>query len=486
METLSGDTGTGALIALDAIGKQDEKLCNLEEFVEDETPFLPKHRQHTEFIRYFKSFKKNKEPNNPTWPFGSRITFKFQPKTMGDLLANMYLKLTLPELSDGVWTDRIGRAIVEEIEFRVDDVVVEKLTDYMLVGYDELFVTDRIKNTKLYTENGELHTNSMVPVDLENRPFVLPIAYGTGNQQLNNRGFDLFINLNLFFSRAKNWFPVCSIYNQELFVTIVFRNQSWFTNTTGTVFVNQISLVTEEVTLSHRERLFYMKNPRTLEYKTIEKQTIQTVDNTEGVKSGVVLSGTPRQISLKLNSTMTLSGMYWFMQNSRFGNTSSYSDSVNSVLFLNRYNFSSHENFSNINPLKVGYSEPYYSFEESDFPLLSKISITTSQRDIQFLQSPITAFSPESSIFFRNIQSQIKGLNTPTRNIYSYFFEQHPLEDYVSGGVNTSINKKTDTYTLTVDFLDTTKILSNTYQLHVYNVGYMSLSFEDGFLKKNS
>lgn len=508
MESLSGDTGVGGLTSLYAIGKQDEYLCNLGEYDSCYSPFVPSHIQHSQFLRYYNTYKKLKDTGSATdsWPLGRQITFVLEPKTMGDLMSNMFLKLKLSQSDGGgsVWTDKIGRAILEEIVFKVDDIVVETLTDYMLVGMDELFSSDRDKTIKLYTENGQLHTNSLVPEDYELRPPVLPIAYGPGERQLNNQALDLMINLNLFFSRtytplvynknydikgfpkhASNWLPLCAMYNQKIYLTLKFRNQSWITDHSGYIICNDISLITEEVVLSPQERLYIQRNPQTLNYKTVKKQTIESVDNNVGVKnSSGSIPGTVKDFSITLRSDLPLSMFFWFVQNSRFSQTGSYEDSINSKLYLNRYNYSNHENFSNTNPYENGFSEPYYLFEEQEFQLLSKISILNPDRDVQFLQSPVSSFSPESAVFFRNVQSQTNGLNIPQRNIYSYSFENDPLDNYKTGGVNTSIYKKQKTYTLSLSFIETSKILSNTYQLHVYNVCYMDLSFQNGFLKK--
>lgn len=512
MESLSGDTGTGALTALYAVGKQDEHLCNLKEYDPCYSPFLPQNVQHTEFLRYFNTFKKLKDTTDitDTWPLGKTITFEFNPRTMGDLLANMFLKLKFelgtvpPENDRSIWTDRIGRAIIEEIQFKVGNIVVETLTDYMLIGYDELFSSDRDKSIKNYTENGQLHTNSLVPEDYELRPPVLPIAYGTGSRQLNDKDLDLFINLNMFFSRSytpmvnnrnfdvkgfprhiKNWLPLCALYNEKIYVTFKFREKHWISKYSGNIVCNEINLITEEISLSQQERLFLSRTPQTFTYKTIIKQTIETVDNTAGVKNSQnTTSGTVKDFSITLQSSKPLSMMFWFVQNSRFSQTLSHSDSINSNLYLNRYNFSNHENFSNTNPYENGFSEPYYSFEESEFQLLSKIFISSPDRDIQFLQSPVGSFSPESAVFFRNVQSQSKGLNIPMRNIYSYSFENDPNDNRETGAMNTSISTKQKKYTLNLSFIETNKILSNTYQLHVYNVCYINLGFQDGFLKK--
>ena len=66
-----------------------------------------------------------------------------KPQTMGDLLSNMFLKCTLPFLSDGpvrpteaIYCDQIGRALIEKLEFRVDENVLEVLENEKGLTYD--------------------------------------------------------------------------------------------------------------------------------------------------------------------------------------------------------------------------------------------------------------------------------------------------------------------------------------------------------------
>lgn len=87
--------GEASNISLQAIGKQDTYLLSDKD---EELPFLPKDKMHSEFIKYHR-IRNVTNPNKTTgWPFGSKIKVEFKPQNMGDLLSNMWLSVKLPKL----------------------------------------------------------------------------------------------------------------------------------------------------------------------------------------------------------------------------------------------------------------------------------------------------------------------------------------------------------------------------------------------------
>jgi len=87
--------GEASNISLQAIGKQDTYLLSDKD---EELPFLPKDKMHSEFIKYHR-IRNVTNPNKTTgWPFGSKIKLEFKPQNMGDLLSNMWLSVKLPKL----------------------------------------------------------------------------------------------------------------------------------------------------------------------------------------------------------------------------------------------------------------------------------------------------------------------------------------------------------------------------------------------------
>ena len=475
-------TGNGALIALNAIGKQDQILCELDDYEQENSPFRHTHDQFTHYTRFYKSYVRD-NPGNTTWPFtddGVKVGFILNPRISGDLLTNAYVKMSLPAIEDGLWTDNIGRALIQSVEFRVDSVLVEKLTDLELVVRDELFTTERDKAVRNYIQNGKLYKNSMTEEDLLTNPPVLPMS-----PDHNRSALDLYIDLGFCFNRRHDYkpapFPLAAVFNQMVYVDIQFRPKSWFTNTTSDVYATRVSLVTEQITVTERERLYIQRNPQKITYKNIEPMvTVQTDENADSFSQVDGPNSSANTVSVQLKSKKRTSTVLWAFQNRRF-KTSTASDSINSLLFLNRYNFSSHENFSNINPIEDGYIEPFYGFNERNFPLCSQIRLLYSKTVVEIIYTGSTQETiPSTSVFFRDILSQSRGLFTPVRNIFSYSFEDEPRNPEIGG----SYTENLDNYKIEATLINTDQVTSNVYDLHIFTMSYFDLDFENGRLVK--
>ena len=476
-------TGNGALIALNGIGKQDQILYNLDNFEKENSPFYHEHKQFSHYTKFYKSYVR--EPTTPgtTWPFtddGVKVGFILDPRISGDLLTNMYLKVSLPAISDGLWTDKLGRAIIQSVEFRVDSVLVEKLTDLDLVVKDELFTSEHDKTVKNYLQNGRLYKNSLTEENQRLHPPVLPLS--PDHKQSKK---ELYIDLGLCFNHRHDYkpqpFPIGAVYNQNIYIDIQFRPKSWFTNTTSEVYTPRVTLVTEQISLTDQERVFLKRNPLTLTYKNIQPLvTIQTDVNAETFSQTQGASGSVDSLTVQLIGKKKTSAIAWTLRNQRFSKLAS-SDEVNSNLFLNRYNFSSHENFSAVSPLEQGYIEPYYGLNEINFPLCSQIELLYSKNDLKLLYAGSEKdVIPSTSVFFRNITSQSKGLYTPSKNIFSYSFEDNPLSPSSSGS---SVDVLND-YKIFTTLIDEPHVKSNLFDLHIFTVSYFDLQFKDGYLLK--
>lgn len=476
-------TGNGALIALNAIGKQDQILYDLDNFDKRSSPFFHEHTQFSHYTKFYKSYIR--EPSSPstTWPFtgdGEKVGFIIDPRISGDLLTNMYLKVDLPAITDSCWTDKIGRAIIKSIEFRVDSVVVEQLSDLDLIVHDELFTTEHDKTVKNYLQNGRIYKNSLTEENLVVNPSVLPLSATHKQSRLQ-----LTIDLGLCFNRRHNYkptpFPLASVFRQNVYVDITFRPKNWFTATNDDVYASRLSLITEQVTLTEQERLFMQQSPQTIIYKHIEPLvTVQTDKDAESFSQAQGISGSVDSLTIQLKGNRKTSAVMWTFQNRRFKNSVA-SDDINSNLYLNRYNFSSHENFSAKNPFEDGYIEPYYSFNERNFPVCSKIELLYSKNDLKLLYTGSESeIIPSTSVFFRDITSQTKGLYTPTKNIFSYCFEDTPLSPEMNGSFTESLSD----YKLFNTIIDTESVKSNVYDIHIFTLSSFELNFKDGYLLK--
>lgn len=478
-------TGNGALIALNAIGKQDQILCDLEGFSKNNSSFNHDHIQFSHYTRCYKSYVR--ERNNQTdlnWPFsedGAKVGFIIDPRISGDLMTNMFLKLTIPAITDsGLWTDKIGRAIIQSVEFRVDSTVIEKLTDLELVVKDELFTTEHDKTVKNYTQNGKLYKNSLIEEDLYTNPNVLPLSPDHRQKQL-----DLYIDLGFCFGRKHDYkpspFPLAAVFRQNVYVDVQFRPMSWFTNTSSNIGTNRVTLVTEQITLTDREKLFIQRTPLTLTYKNIKTLvSVQTDKDADSFSQVDGTSGSVDSLTTQLKGSDKTSAIIWTFQNRRFKNISA-TDTVNSNLYLNRYNFSSHENFNAKSPLEEGYIEPYYGFNEVNFPICSKIELLYSKNDLKLLYAGSEVNTiPSTSVFFRSISSQSKGLFTPEKNIFSYSFDEHPRSSEPSETYTTNLGE----YKLFTTLIDNDTVKSNVFDLHIFTYSSFDLQFQDGYLLK--
>tara|TARA_B110000858_G_scaffold76938_1_gene89161 strand:+ start:275 stop:1720 length:1446 start_codon:yes stop_codon:yes gene_type:complete len=476
-------TGNGALIALNAIGKQDQILYDLNTFNKENSPFFHEHTQFSHYTKFYKSYVR--EPGSPstTWPFtgdGEKVGFIIDPRISGDLLTNMYLKVNLPAISDSSWTDKIGRAIIKSIEFRVDSVVVEQLSDLDLIIHDELFTSEHDKTVKNYLQNGRIYKNSSTEENLTLNPGVLPLS-ATYKQS----GLQLTIDLGLCFNRRHDYkpapFPLASVFKQNVYVDITFRSKDWFTATSSNVYASRLTLVTEQVTLTEQERLFMQRNPKTVSYKHIEPLvTVQTDKDANSFSQAQSSGGSVDSLTIQLKGNRKTSAIVWTFQDRRF-KSSIASDDVNSNLYLNRYNFSSHENFSVKNPFEDGYIEPYYGFNERNFPICSKIELLYSKTDLKLLYAGSESdIIPSTSVFFRDITSQTKGLYTPSKNIFSYCFEDTPMSPDMNGSFTESLSD----YKIFNTLIDTETVKSNVYDIHIFTLSSFELNFKDGYLLK--
>ena len=128
-----------------------------------------------------------------------------------------------------------------------------------------------------------------------------------------------------------------------------------------------------------------------------------------------------------------------------------------------------------------GYVEPYYGFNEVNFPLCSKIELLYSKNDLRLLYADNSSGTiPSTSSFFRNISSQTRGLYTPSKNIFSHCFEDEPMSTIMSGSHIDTLND----YKLFTTLINNPEVRSNVYDLHIFTISYFELEFKDGYLIK--
>ena len=164
--------GEAAKLSLKAFGKQDTYLLSKD----PEKTFFDYQdvKRHSEF----RKFHKTKNVLNPGrvagWPFNQTVKVEYDPKNMGDLLTNLYLKVNLPAKETvGVnYTTPLGRGFLKSITMYVDDMKVEEITDDWEMIHESLYLDPQSKKGNLVLQN---MSHDFTPVSLPPPVTDLPI-----------------------------------------------------------------------------------------------------------------------------------------------------------------------------------------------------------------------------------------------------------------------------------------------------------------------
>jgi len=419
---------TGSILSLNAIGKQDTYL------LEDDpihSFFKYEHKQHANFTKFHKSLNINKPSSSSTsWPFGETIKVMYNPRNMGDLLANMYVTFELPALtgSDSYYADQIGRHIFKSVTMRVDETVVEKFHGDWGIIYDELYLDESEKRTKRYT----LNRNNAEDTSLL-----------SGNQILARNKSRVYIPIPLLFSRKyesdeyetntpnRPYFPTCAIHKQKLQFEFEFHKQSFFTNAVDNLTVNSFDIVTEEITLEPIERTYITNKRHVLVTDIVKKHP--TLDIPVGVQNA----------KLELVPNIPVKTLNWFFRQKAFENEDTYEGGTTLLanVFANRYTS------------------------------MSSAKIFVNGEDIPNIQD-------SDHKYFKYVVPFSSRLSRPLRNIYTYAFSMNPINVEPSGMLDFSQLQSNRTV------LDVTmkEGLTSDYTLHLYYVGYQTFIFENGIM----
>ena len=435
---------TGSIVSLNAIGKQDTYLLE-DDPIHSFFKYEPK--RHANFTKFHKSLNVNKPSNSSTsWPFGETIKVTYNPRNMGDLLANMYVTFELPALtgSDSYYTDQIGRHIFKSVTMRVDETVVEKFHGDWGIIYDELYLDESEKRTKRYT----LNRNNAEDTSLL-----------SGNQILARNKSRVYIPIPLLFSRKyesdeyetntpnRPYFPMCAIHKQKLQFEFEFHKQTFFTNETDNITINSFDIVTEEITLEPIERSYIANKRHVLVTDIVKKHP--TLDIPVGVQNA----------KLELVPKTPVKTLNWFLRQTAFENEDIVTGGTTLLanVFANRYNFSSSVEYS--------VNNEFYN------PPMSSAKIFVNGEDVPNIQD-------SDHKYFKYVVPFSSRLSRPLRNIYTYAFSMNPINVEPSGMLDFSQLQPNRT----VLDINMKVGLSSDYTLHLYYVGYQTFIFENGVM----
>jgi hypothetical protein len=415
---------TAAVMGLSATGPQDKYV-----FDEKNNPLRPNIRQYTHFTKFHRT----------TYPqvsqfVGQVVEFIFKPNELGDLWHNAYLALTLPQLpvvsgQTYGWSPQIGRAIIEHIEFRIGNQIIEKIDDYWYTIRDQLFLDADSKLAMYQATNGGQN-------DTQSCPSTLPV--------------DLMIPLELFFCRRHTFtdarrdllerppLPVCAL-KEFISIKFFFRPQSWFTNYPSPVEFSNVRMVTEEILLTDEERIYYQTKPHTIIIN-------QAVNNP-------VLPFINGNVTQNFSANFPVLMMVWFVCNSSTAYNTRYTYGYPASSTTSVLNF--------FNGVTVNYVDQ-----------LTSSQIFINNRDItgRFGTGP----------FYQLKQPMDHDMSVPTNGIYTYCFGNTPTT-YNQGGYLDF--EKIDNQSSKINLTFNSAIIptiANSYNFFMYFYGYQVLQIANG------
>jgi hypothetical protein len=471
---------TAGVIALNAIGGQDVHL--VEENIE-KSIFKYEEIRHTDYTRFYRTTKIDNKTKQKYWPFGQEgnvVKVTFNPQSMGDLLANMYLSVELPPC---IYSRYVGDALFKSITFKVDEVEVEKIYDDWQVIYNEMYLETSEKSANDYLLN-----RMMNPVSKKRDE---EVALKNADGALST--ITTLVPLRFFFSRkyAKSeydvnkpnrpFLPLCAMYKQKIILEFEF-NPVWFFSKQKNSFaksepkfiggkndfdlptLDNFKIITEEITLSPADRAYYLREKYDLLANLVFRNpTIETSLGDPNIRTNLVPS-----IPVKC--------LHWFLRRKKY-----------------EYKL----------PIELPSSDSDYIRTYTDLYVTDGINLNDSRFRFERIKEAKIYLNgldlPNVSVadhkyykYYIPLQSR---LTCPEKNIYTYSFAMTPMNADPTGNLDFSNFNSDKTFldvkmyggTYSTDGYGYSNVnrLDETYILYVYYTGLKMFSFENGFMSES-
>ena len=433
-----------ANIALNAIGMQDTHLLSTKS---KDSLFNPSHKHNSDFRKYHRTHTVDNIQKNEWWPFGHTVKVDFNPRNMGDLLTNIWVKIALPEWSvseagDWAYGKFVGRRLIKNIRMRVDGIILQEIDTEMMVIFDQLYKSyDQKLALNAQFNLNRYHTNRHpIEIDLDAQknifihiPFFFTQNYGGDAYDENKQN--------------KPPFPICSIHKQKIQFEIEFHKPSYFvyTNLTNnrilpSKMIDHFQIVTEEVTLSNEERLYYKTKPIEITTEFTKKHSSRDINVIDD-----------KTFSIILEPTIPVKMFHWFFRPKYFEADGNYNRLlVDYRMFFKTAHFMIHRR--QINILKSA----YFTLNGERFPRVTKIDSEYFKRFVPYTSklsesglSPTLQGSDSVGGVGQDKLTQTMMRQLGESDIFSYNFAVYPKSTQPSG------------------FLDFSQLNSDKTQLHI-------------------
>jgi hypothetical protein len=272
------------------------------------------------------------------------------------------------------------------------------------------------------------------------------------------------------------------MWNQKMYVRFTFHPSAWWSNTASTFdFVNP-ALVTEEILLENKEKLYYQNTPLKYIVNRVKKETPAAFG--AGNISGIFAQGTSQivqatvtQASIQLGASFPVQSIFWFFRARTYEQVTSSNvltqGAPDGTFYNQRYNYGYTSDY-----IKTGIPVAFPSSNNTSTNFIDPIAtakITLNNIDI------LSTF--QGSLYYAYKQPMEHGLSVPSRNIYTYSFGLTPAEYNQGGFLNFSkLNSQTTSLTITFNPSYAGQI-SQGYNLYLFYYGYSVLEFQNGFAR---
>ena len=435
IETKGQGFSSGSLLALEAVGPQEKYLLT-----DDMTKsqWNPAYKRYSNYVMYQKVYPF--PPPSPSYQ-GRSVQIELRPTEMGHLLSNMYLSVTLPPLPGANnYTTNVGRALIKQVDFLVNETIVETLYDDWYIIRDQMFL-DADEQLGLQT------------------------AINVSNAQV---GGTLTIPLEFFFCRRyshnskgrerlrKPYFPLCSMLNQRIYLRFTFHPNTWWASLPSNTSVDMYppgtttwpTLITEEILLENPEKVYYQNTPLKYIVNRVQKESSLFFNSANPI--------------LQLTANFPVQVIAWFFRNKN------YEDVTNGKYYNSRYSYGYTTQY-----IQTGIELQFPSGNSNYVDVINNAKITLNNVDI------LSTF--QGSLYYSFKQPMEHSLSIPSKNIYMYSFGLTPKEYNQGGYLNFSkLNSQTTTLQINFNQAYTSQIIGG-YNLYLFYYGYTLLQFQGGF-----
>lgn len=367
---------SGAILSLDAVGKQDLYLDspNPKDSLFNYT--LPE--RHSKFVKYEKVQRLTRPSTTaPTesWPFGKTVTTLLNPQELGDIMTDLVIRFELPELLDARWRlstycRNIAWSLLDSVNIRVDELDIETIYgDSMMIYYN------------LYADTSERRAlDAGLGGD------------GTGGPQT------VYLVLPTFFNQ-RNPLPLCAIHKQKIRLSITLNPPSAFSNTTDVISIPHFDVIMTVADLTLQERQMIISKDIERAFTLAVRQPTQEIPEDTG----------EARVKFNLVGSDKVKTIVWFFRRDIFEQLTDI-DYFNQRMNLSNV-VSDDQAEQDLNPI-MSTADIYINGESSLSPLVdvSRTNIST-----------------------RNYYKYNPNFKPPIKDVYTYTFALNPMDTAPSG-----------------------------------------------------